>query len=80
MSSHFSKVSVLTIRVTDFCCCYVSTPSLVKLSDGANFLGLDKQLRTNKSDFFVHTWLDVTGLSRPAICSVISLKIMGSLL
>ena len=31
MSSHFSKVSVLTIRVTDFCCRYVSTPSLVKL-------------------------------------------------
>ena len=44
-SSHFSEVFVLTtcIRVTDFCCCYVSTPSLVKLSDGANFLELDSQ-------------------------------------
>ena len=39
----FPKVSVLTIRVTGFCYCYVSTPSLVKLSDGANFLGLDSQ-------------------------------------
>ena len=42
-SSHFSKVSFLTIRVTGFCCCYVSTPSLVNHSDGANYLGIDSQ-------------------------------------
>ena len=82
-SSHFSKVSVLTVRATDFSCCYVSTPSLVKLSDGADFLGLDPGIRQSNSFaptnqiVSVHTWLDVAGLSRPAISSVISLKIMG---
>ena len=37
----FPRCLLLLIRVTGFCCCYVSTPSLVMLSDGANFLGLD---------------------------------------
>ena len=68
----FLKVSVFTLRVTDFFCCYVSTPSLVKLSDGANFLRLDSQTALHQQIryFRSHMSCPAESVTSSHICSL----------